>query len=288
MTGLAIGLAAGAGLAAAAGDVLQRSSARHETSDPHESVRLLVRLLRRPRWLLGVLVSLAGLVSHITALSLGRIASVQPLLVTELPLAVLGSALFLGGRLGWRDWAGVVLLAASLGGFVALLDPGGGQPLDVPGSVWAIGAGVLLAVMTGLAVAGWRTGGETRAALLGVASGVGYGLTGALFAGAGRRIAHLGPAAALTTWQTYAAVAAGLVSFYLLQNALAAGSLVAVEPGTTLTNPIVAVVWGVVVFGETTATGARLAGALGCAALIVVGVFVLARSPALQSHATPS
>jgi hypothetical protein len=175
------------------------------------------------------------------------------------------------------------MLTLALGGFVALLAPDRGDPLAVPGTTWAIGVGTLLALVGVLTLVAWRLRAAPRAALLGVASGTGYGLAGVLFAAAGKRIEPLGATAALTTWQAYAAVAAGLLAFYLLQNALAAGSLVAAGPGVTLTNPMVAVLWGVLVFGETTATGWRLAGALTAAALIVVGVFVLARSPALRS-----
>lgn len=86
-----------------------------------------------------------------------------------------------------------------------------------------------------------------------------------------------------STWQTYAAIAVGLVSFYLLQNSLNSGLLVATEPGLTLANPLVAVIWGLVVFGEQARTGPWLIGSVAGAVLLVLGTLLLSRSPVLQA-----
>lgn len=120
--------------------------------------------------------------------------------------------------------------------------------------------------------------------MLSAAAGAGYGLTGVLFAVAGRTLTTAGTGAALTTWQTYAAVVVAAGSFFLLQHALAAGKLVAVEPGLTLANPLVAVVWGLLVFGESAQIGLALIGTVAGAVLLVVGVVLLARSPVLENH----
>ena len=91
-----------------------------------------------------------------------------------------------------------------------------------------------------------------------------------------------GIGAVVGAWQTWASVATGVASFYLLQNAVAAGRLVVVEPGVTLANPLVATTWGVVVFGESAAGGAALIGVGVGVALVTAGVVVLGASPALQ------
>jgi hypothetical protein len=231
-----------------------------------------------------VLASLVGLGLHITALTRGELAVVQPVLVVELPLAVLGSAVFFRRRLAARDWLAVVMMAVGLAAFLYFLAPSGGEPLAVSGGVWAVGAAAVLVAMAGLAVAGWRAEHDLRAGLLAAASGVGYGLTGVLLSTAGHELDAGGLAAVLTSWQTYASVVVGVTSFYLLQNALAAGRLVAVEPGVTLANPLVATTWGLVVFGETARGGPAVIGAAVGAALVGGGVVVLAGSPALQNH----
>jgi drug/metabolite transporter (DMT)-like permease len=71
---------------------------------------------------------------------------------------------------------------------------------------------------------------------------------------------------------------------FLMQNAVHAGRLIVAQPGITLADPVVAIVWGVVVFRESVQTGPLLAGALCSAALLAGGAVVLARSPLLEDE----
>ena len=288
---LALALALVAASCNAAGDLFQRASARSETSDLRGSLSLLVRLVRQPRWLAGVVVSLLGLGIHVVALSFGELATVQPVLVAELPLAVVGASYLFGRGLGRRDLLAVAMLAVGLALFVAFLGPSGGDPLGVSGGGWAIAVGAVALLVGVLAVAGWRAERDVRGGLLAAAAGAGYGLTGVFFSVMGRTVDAEGLGAALTTWQTYGALAAGGVSFYLLQNAITAGKLVAVEPGLTLVNPLVAVTWGILVFGEDVRSGGAIVGTAIGGVLLVAGVVLLARSPVLENHeprATPA
>ncbi|MDQ3899383.1 MAG: hypothetical protein M3319_02650, partial [Actinomycetota bacterium] len=85
-------------------------------------------------------------------------------------------------------------------------------------------------------------------------------------------------------WQTWALVILGPLSFFLLQNALQAGDLVASQPGMTLADPVVAVVWGLTVFGEHARGGPWLVGTFLGAGLLIVGTLVLVRSPLLHDE----
>lgn len=266
----------------ATGDLLQRRSGRDEHDAGSGSVSLLWDLFRRPGWLLGLLASLVGLGVHVVALSLGTIATVQPLLVLELPIAVVVSSRLFGARLSRRDWVAVALLAVGLAAFVFALFPHGGAPTAVSGPVWAVGLAVVLGLAVLLAAIGWHSRQDLRAGLLGGAAGIGYGATAVLFSTAGAA-ASQGVTALLGTWQAYAAIAVGLASFYALQNSLSAGLLVATEPGLTLANPLVAVTWGLVIFGEQARTGLWLVGSISGGVLLVVGTVLLARSPVLSA-----
>lgn len=278
MNWIAAALAATAALCSAAGDLLQRRSARREDSDATGPLRLLVTLARAPWWTVGVLVGLLGLGLHIIALAVGELAVVQPVLIAELPLAVLGSACFFRQRLTGRDWTAIGMLAGGLSLFVFSMAPSGGERLTVPAPIWAAGLAIVITLMCGLAVSGWRARDELRGALLSTSAGIGYGLTGVFFATAGDAFEAGGLPRAVDAWQSWAAVLTGSASFSLLQNALAAADLVTVTPGLTLANPIVAVLWGLVVFGETGSGGPGVLGAVIGSGLIIVGVLVLARS----------
>jgi drug/metabolite transporter (DMT)-like permease len=276
----AILLALAAAVLNATGDVLQRRGARGRPGEPTGSRPLLARLIRRPCWVVGLLASLGGLVIHVVALSLGTLAAIQPVLVLELPLAVLAASWFSSSRLTRRDWTAVLLMAAGLAVFVSSLSPGAGHPLEVGAVAWVAGLGVLLALVVALALVGRRATGDRRGLALGVAAGVGYGATAVLFAAAGAAAARDG-VAVLGSWQPWAAAAFGALSFSLLQHGLAAGKLVAAAPGLTLANPLVAVAWGVLVFGEQPRTGLWLVGAALGAVGLTVGTVLLTRSPLL-------
>jgi hypothetical protein len=178
--------------------------------------------------------------------------------VIEVPLAVLAAVPNAGGdllqrRAGHRPGGRRQRWGCSPWGWPAslvLLSPTGGAPLVVPGRTWAIGLPLLLGLVASLALLGFRYEKNVRAGLLGVAVGVGYGSAAILFAVAGPTAARDGIGVPLECWQAYAAVVVGIASFSLLQQALHAGLLVVTAPGLTLANPLVAVVWGLLVFGS--------------------------------------
>jgi drug/metabolite transporter (DMT)-like permease len=64
-----------------------------------------------------------------------------------------------------------------------------------------------------------------------------------------------------------------------------AGQLLAAQPGLTLSEPVVSVVWGVCVFGERVNGGTAIPAALAGAALIALAAVVLSRSPLLRTTA---
>jgi MFS family permease len=269
----------------AAASVLQRRASRDEPESTAFSLQMLLDLARRPTWVCGILAMLSGFVLHAVSISVSQIALVQPLLVAELPITLVLASWVFGLRIGHRDWLAVGLQSVGLAAFVACLAPSGGDPAAVSTTTWATaiaatGAGILV-----LVVLGYRDHHEQRAALLGIATGAAFGLNSALIAGVGAAVSH--GAGLFTIWQTYAIIIIGPISFFLLQNALGAGNLVASQPGFTLTNPLVSVAWGLAVFGETGRGGIFLIGTITGAVLIAAGSILLARSPLLDpdSHA---
>jgi drug/metabolite transporter (DMT)-like permease len=276
----ALFLAVVAALLAALGDVFQRRVTRVQPDHLTGTWRLLGNLVRHPVWLAGAGLSLAGLSTHVLALSLGAITVVQPVLVLELPFAVIVAAWLSRERLAARDGWAIVLMALGVVAFVSCLAPTGGDPGSVSPGTWAVGLGVLLAGAGVLTLAGARATANRRAGLLGAAAGVGYGTTAVLVSAVGA-VAPRGAAAVLGAWPLYGAVVVGVGSFVLLQNALAAGRLMATAPGLTLVNPLVAVLGGVLLFGETPRPGVWVLGVVAGAALLVAGTVRLTGSPTL-------
>src|SRR5258708_30334802 len=92
----AVLLALAASFCTATASVCQRLGAR-SYERPGFDVWLVVRLARRPVWLLGLASMILGFVFQISALHFGPLALVQPVLALEL-LFVFGFMMVIGGR----------------------------------------------------------------------------------------------------------------------------------------------------------------------------------------------
>ncbi|MCE0763640.1 DMT family transporter [Pseudonocardia kujensis] len=266
----------------AAASVLQRKAAREEPAEREFSIGLLFDLVRRPSWLGGIACVIVGFLVQAVALTLAGVAVVQPLLVAELPFTVLLAAWAFGARPGRQEWTAIAVLAAGLAMVVVALAPQGGDPVGVPGWMWAVGSAVVALIVGVTVAAGRATTGAARAGWLGVGTGTAFGYVAVLVAAVGAIAQREGVSGVLTAWQTWTVVVVGPLSFFLLQTALQAGSLVASQPGFTLANPLLATAWGVVVYDEHVRGGAWYAMAAAGGAALILGTFVLVRSPLLS------
>ncbi len=122
-----------------------------------------------------------------------------------------------------------------------------------------------------------------RAALLGVAAGAAFGLTAALMNGIETFAG--GFAELLTSWPLYAIIAAGGTGMFLVQSAMNAGRLLAAQPGLTLSDPVVSILWGVLAFHEKVRGGPYFVLATLSGLVMAAAVVYLARSPLLSGPA---
>jgi drug/metabolite transporter (DMT)-like permease len=279
-------LAALAACSNACASVCQRKANRDEPDELSLRPSLLIDLLQRPVWLAGFGAVLVSFVLQATALSHGAIALVEPILTGELPLTLALAAVVFRRRLTSREWGATAALTAGLALFILFLSPGGASARGVGSATWGVGIGLTLGMMATLVVVGRRHRGAS-AALYGMATGIGFGLTAALMTPVSQT-GRLHLAGVFTLWQTYAMAASGLLAMFLLQAALQAGSLAAAQPGITIADPIVAVLWGAVAFHERLSTGLSLAGAGAGATCMVVGALLLAGSPLVVGDEEPA
>jgi drug/metabolite transporter (DMT)-like permease len=271
--------------------VLQRKANREVPRRENLSPRLVWSLLHQPVWFGGIVALTAGFLLQASALGTGQLSLVEPVLVLELPVALVLSSWVFRQRLGRSEWLPAAGMTAGLGGLIYLLAPSAGRPVQVRWYVWVAGIGVNLALVGGLTAwarsrptdqAGEKSsghrGGMLRAALLAIAAGSSFGLTAALMKAMTRTLAG-GLGELFTSWEIYAMVAAGVLGLFLTQSAMNAGQLIAAQPGLTLSDPIISVLWGVTVFGERVRLGWYSLGEVFCAGVIVAAVITLARSP---------
>jgi drug/metabolite transporter (DMT)-like permease len=260
-------------------NVMQRKASLQQPEGRPFGVALLLDLLTRPTWLLGFLGLVASFVLQAVALGLGQLSAVEPVITLEVPLTLLVASRVFRTRLGSSEWSGILVMTAGMILLIASLDPRRGNETTVSsGTYLAAGIGTV-ATIAALVIAGTRGRVMWRTACLGAAAGTSFGLTATMIK---ETIAHgqaRGVAGILTTWQTYTAVAFGVFGLVIMQWAMHTGPLLAAQPGFTLMDPLVSILWGTLVFNEITRTGGWLVPATLGAVAVGVGIVVLARSP---------
>jgi hypothetical protein len=68
---------------------------------------------------------------------------------------------------------------------------------------------------------------------------------------------------------------------FLLQSAMNAGRLIAAQPGLTLTDPVVSILWGTLVFHEAVRAGWFILPTVVSGLVVAAAVIALAHSPLL-------
>ncbi|HTX29413.1 MAG TPA: DMT family transporter [Streptosporangiaceae bacterium] len=260
--------------------VLQRIAASTAPAARALHLSLFAYLIRRKVWLAGIGLVTCAAVCQAAALATGPVALVQPIFIIELPFSLLVASRLNRRKLPRRTWAAVGLVTVSLGAGLAAAAPSGGSS-HASTRVWITTLIVTGAFEVVVIAVGVRARGNARAAAFGLAAACGYALTATLMKSAMAALAR-GVVPFFSSWQLYATAAAGVGALFLLQNALQAGSLVAVQPPLTLGDALISSSYGVTVYGETVQTaGWLLAAEIVAVLAVAVGCLELSRSLAM-------
>jgi drug/metabolite transporter (DMT)-like permease len=278
---IAFGCAALAATGNALANVMQRKASLQQPSGRPFGLRLLFDLVREPVWLIGFGGLVSSFVLQAVALGFGQLSAVEPIITLEVPLTLLVAARVFKTRLGRSEWTGILTMTGGMIALVAILDPRPGDETNVSHTTYAAAGGATVATILALVVAGQRGGAMWRTACLGAAAGTSFGLTATLIKETIAQGEKRGVLGIVGTWQTYVAVSCGILGLVLVQWALHTGPLLAAQPGFTLMDPLVSILWGVLVYNETTRDGLWLVPATLGAVAVGAGVVVLARSPLL-------
>jgi hypothetical protein len=185
-------------------------------------------------------------------------------------------------------------MSAGIGLFLFLASPSGGRD-HATGPAWLLaGLAISGAVFVALVVAhatgkGPGSSRSRRAAVLGAATGISWGLVAAIIKELSSQLGS-GIGAVFSTWPVYALIVVGAVTMLLASHALAAGPLAASQPGFTVLDPLSASLLGVFLFGEHMRTGAAdLAGEATALAIVIAGATALSHSCLIrETGADPS
>jgi multidrug transporter EmrE-like cation transporter len=217
--------------------------------DMRHPLRSAADLFRSRWWTIGWGVAGVAFVLHVAALTLAPISIGQAVLAGGLVfLAVLAERWF-GFELGRRQWAGIVLVAVSLG-LLTLTGAGGGEAnsgYSVAGLILfesiAIGAGLVLVashVIGRIPV--------QRGVLLGIGAGLGFGISDVAIKALSGDLDN-GLSALLSPW-TVVVLLAAAGSFFASARSLQIGDGVAVIAVTSVAANLSTILAGLAVFGD--------------------------------------
>ncbi|MFJ7076669.1 DMT family transporter [Streptomyces sp. NPDC098781] len=267
------------------GFVLQQNAAQKAPLSDFLSPRILLDLMKVPRWLGGIGLMVVGMALGAMALGQGEISLVEPLLATNLLFALMLSRRQTKQPLGRQGWSGLALLAGGVTAFIVAGQPTGGTATDDSFRQWLI-IGLMIGVALVLTTYAKRSRLSAGPALLATAAGLLYGVQDALTRVTGERFADGGMAQVLTGWQPYAVVALGLTGLILVQSAFETASLRMSLPALTAAQPLAGILCGVGFLGDRLRTDAgALAWEAAGLAGIVVGIILLGTHAAMPCGA---
>ncbi|MEA2346875.1 MAG: hypothetical protein QOG62_662 [Thermoleophilaceae bacterium] len=271
----------------ALGVVLQQRAALDE---PDEAVGpgFVLRLVKRPVWLVGITSDILGAIAQAAALGMGRLLVVQPLLASYVIFALPLGYVISHQQVSRRAILSAAAVAAGLTGFLLLSSPGGGAG-DAPLTDWVVAAVAVIAACAALMTVAKRFGPARRAAFRGAAAGLTFALSAALIKQVVTVLEAQGVQAMLSDWHFYAAVAVAIATITLNQIALQAGALAPAITASVMLNAVGSVLLGYLLFNEQLeGTSTAVIGSFVCLALMFGGVLVLAgeevKAPVRNQH----
>ena len=229
-------------------NVLELTEAEQVPDEYALRVGLMTRLVRRPRWLLGLLSDVFGYICQAGALALAAVVFVEPILALAIVFSLILGAVMTKRRLRPGDWASAAVLSTGLALFLYEVSPRGGH--DFTPTDRAVIAGPIIAVAVLACVACARqTRGAPRAALLGIAAGISFGAAAVLTKGVVHFLGQ-GALAWVPHWESYALALASIGGVIIGQSAFQTGALAASVGATESTAPISAAILGLVLLDE--------------------------------------
>jgi drug/metabolite transporter (DMT)-like permease len=209
---------------------------------------LVLRLIKQPRWLVGLASDFGGYICHAAALGLATVVFVEPILATGILMS-----LFIGSRFVHRpvrrsDWIAAGVLSGGLALFLYEVSPTGGRQIARTREWLIAGPSAAAAILVCMAF-GRATKGRPRAALLGVAAGISFGVAALLT----KALVHYlgdGIFAWVPHWEPYALAVTAIGGVIVAQSALQTGALGAAVGAVEAMSVVSASLFGLFLLDE--------------------------------------
>jgi hypothetical protein len=259
-----------------------RRTERDERSVAAGAYALMAQLVRSRTWLAGWLVNLSGFGMQAVALHVGSVATVQPLLATQLLFALPMSSLEQRSWPRLRDWLGALCLSAGLVVLILVVRvrPLAGEPDR--GRIILAALAAMAAIIVLVPVA-WRTSPGALVLAAGTCAGLCFAMSAVFIKLTTDDLLSRGVAYTARDWVGYALAASTTCGLVLGQGSFANGPLPWAVATKETANPVAGYAIGVLAFPVSFPQGATTeAGLVGAGLLVVLGAVILAHSPSAE------
>ena len=285
-----IALALVAAFLFALGLVLQETAASKE-SDDAVGAGFLVRLVRRPVWLLGLTAQMLGFAAQAAALAIGSMVIVQPLLVATIVFALPIARVVANRQIRGQEWVGALMVTAGLAALLIVSKTDEGTD-DASLGVWLAVGGACIGITLILFVLARGRSPALRAGLLGTAGGLLFGFAAALTKATMSRFDE-GILDVILDWHLYALILVSVAAFWLQQAALQTGALSAAVASSMAFDPLSSIPLGIIIFSEELhETAFGIGVSVLALAVTLLGLVLLARAkgsdPPVGSRLNPA
>jgi hypothetical protein len=261
----------------------------HTAADGDENPRVLIGMLRNPRWLMAIAGDFVGFLLQIGALAAGSVVLVQPLVVLMLPVSLMVGYLLGGPRPRPGDYLGCLGVIGGLAVFLSLIgEPAAGH---VP-HARKMAMAVLIVLVAGLAVslAASKRGAVVRGAAYGAVAGLYFGTLAVMVDASSDRFSKAGLHGLVATSRGLVPLAGiallGLGGIVLTQLSFQVGALAATLPANLAADPVTGVVFGAILLREYVPTDAwHVVAYTACLASVLAGTMRLAAPAAAAAAA---
>ena len=272
---LGVGVALASATSYSVGVSLQSLEAREVPSSESLHLSLLLRLVKRRRWIVGTLFVIAGWGLQAGALALAPLTVVQPTLAAGLFILLIAGMRLTDERVGRREVVAVVAIFVGVAGLAFAspkeVESGHAEPLVI---------GLALAAFAAAALLPYLLRGTPPLWLVVVSAGLAYACSGFLT----KFVADAASEPELLTaalWLGATACAAGL-GLLSEMTALQERSVIRIFPGVLVIQIVVAVLLAPLLAGETWSSDPLVLAGLGASlAVLAGGTAVLASAGAV-------
>lgn len=217
-------------------------------------LRVLLQLLRSPRWLVGGSIGLVAWILHAFALNMGTMSLVQPIILLGVVLAVIVRSSLDRTLPRSHEMVGVAVTIVALIAVVSVAETEHSDAIAPTGAMLAVvGVGIAIAlIVTRFANQIPRRG--MAAFILGMTAGMLFGITACLMKVAGAAIRDHTLAGVLATWSPWALFGTALLAMSLNQRAYQLSRLSHSMPVLNVTSVLLSILLGSFLFDESLPT----------------------------------